>query len=122
MYIYVHICTHMYIFVHICTCMYMYLHVCTCMHHHLKRIVDATRTTAAHHIVRVRCGGTAMADIVLHASAGKRVQRMLAMSRGGIRSLTAVFVVSWSVRARLGVFGRRFDGCRAGSWGSCWWF
>ena len=36
--------------------------------------------------------------------------------------LTAVFVVSWSVRARLGVFGRRFDGCRAGSWGSCGWF
>ena len=51
----------------------------------VRRIVDAARTTAAHHIVRVRCGGTAMADIVLHDSARKRVQRMLAMSRGGIR-------------------------------------
>ena len=63
-----------------------------------------------------------MADSVLRASASKRVQRMLAMSRGGIRRLTAVFVVSWGVRARLGVFWRRFDGCREGSWRSWEWF
>ena len=37
-------------------------------------IVHAARTTAAHHILRVRCEGTPMADSVLRASAGPRVQ------------------------------------------------
>ena len=60
-----------------------------------------------------------MADNMLHAIAGKRLHRLLAMSSERLRHLTAMFVscvlrvwVSSSV-VRLGVTSRRLDGRRA---------